>query len=89
MKLCLLVASEDTPIKFHQYVSPKYELNKNTTNGYVKVDNSTPEPYMNNSGQLKNAENRGKSSPGRSTPIRHPVSVKWSVLKNILKSNII
>lgn len=68
---------------------PKYELNKNATNGYFKVDNSTPGPYKNNSGQLMNAETRRKSSPGRSTPIRHPVSVKWSVLKNILKSNII
>lgn len=40
---------------------PKYELNKNNTKGYVKADNSKPEPYMNNYGQLKNAENRRNS----------------------------
>ena len=42
VRLCLLVMSEATPIESHQYDTPKFEPNKDNTNGHTKVNGKDP-----------------------------------------------
>ena len=76
MGLCFLVMSQTTPLKSHQCDHPNVNWTRTRTTGTGKADRGKsrrPQPHAKNYRQLRKAESRRKSFPGKITLIGYPI----------------
>lgn len=76
MGLCVLVMSQTTPLKSYQRDHSNVNWTRTRTTGTGKVDrgkSKRPQPHTRNYRQLRKAESRRKSFPGKIIPIGYPI----------------